>query len=100
MKQKLLTEAELCASAGRGLSWGQKPLLSALFELLGALGEGSGQEKDEGGWVRGLEGLSAASRRRKWQPTPVFLPGEPQRQRSLVGYRLWGRTELDTTEAT
>ena len=30
--------------------------------------------------------------RRKWQPTPVFLPGESQGQGSLVGYRLWGRT--------
>ena len=39
-------------------------------------------------------------RRRKWQPTPVFLPGEFQGQRSLVGCRLWSRTELDTTEAT
>ena len=38
--------------------------------------------------------------RRKWQPTPVFLPGESQGQRSLVGCRLWGRTELDTPEAT
>ena len=38
--------------------------------------------------------------RRKWQPTPVFLPGESQGQWSLVGSRLWGRTELDTTEAT
>ena len=36
----------------------------------------------------------------KWQPTPVFLPGESQGRRSLVGYRIWGRTELDTTEAT
>ena len=38
--------------------------------------------------------------RRKWQPTPVFLPGEPQGRWSLVGCRLWGHTELDTTEAT
>ena len=36
--------------------------------------------------------------RRKWQPTPVFLPGESQGQRSLVGCRLWGRTESDMTE--
>ena len=35
--------------------------------------------------------------RRKWQPTPVFLPGEYQGRQSLVGCRLWGRTELDTT---
>ena len=38
--------------------------------------------------------------RRKWQPTSVFLPGASQRQRSLVGCRLWGCTESDTTEAT
>ena len=38
--------------------------------------------------------------RRKWQPSPVFLPGESQGQRSLVGCRLWGRTESNTTEAT
>ena len=38
--------------------------------------------------------------RRKWQPTPVFLPGESQRRQSLVGCRLWGRTESDMTEAT
>ena len=38
--------------------------------------------------------------RRKWQPTPVFLPGKSQGWRSLVGCRLWGRTESDTTEAT
>ena len=37
---------------------------------------------------------------RKWQPTPVFLPGESQGRRSLVGCRLWGRTASDTTEAT
>ena len=39
-------------------------------------------------------------RRRKWQPSPVFLPEESQGWRSVVGCRLWGRTELCTTEAT
>ena len=38
--------------------------------------------------------------RRKWQPIPVFLPGEPQGRWSLVGCRLWGYTESDTTEVT
>ena len=38
--------------------------------------------------------------RRKWQPTPVFLPAESQERGSLVGCRLWGCTESDTTEAT
>ena len=38
--------------------------------------------------------------RRASQPTPVFLPGESQGQRSLVGYSPWGSTESDTTEVT
>ena len=38
--------------------------------------------------------------RRKWQLTLVFLPAETQGRGSLVGCRLWGRTESDTTEAT
>ena len=44
--------------------------------------------------------ISAVMWRRKWQPTPVFLPGESQGQRSLVGWHVWGRTESYTTEAT
>jgi len=36
--------------------------------------------------------------KRKWQPTPVFLPGESHGQRSLTGYSPWGRKESDTTE--
>ena len=36
--------------------------------------------------------------RRKWLPTPVFLPGEFHGQRNLVGYSPWGCKELDTTE--
>ena len=38
--------------------------------------------------------------RRKWQFTPVFLPGKSHGQRSLVGYSPWGHKELDTTETT
>ena len=38
--------------------------------------------------------------RRKWQPTPVFLPGESQGRGSLVGCCLWGRPESDTTKVT
>ena len=38
--------------------------------------------------------------RRKWQPTPVFLPRESQVWRSLVGCRLWGHTESDTIDVT
>ena len=38
--------------------------------------------------------------RRRWQPTPVFLPGKSPGRRSLVGYRPWGCKESDMTEAT
>ena len=37
---------------------------------------------------------------KKWQSTPVLLPGESQGRGSLVGCRLWGHTESDTTEVT
>ena len=49
-------------------------------------------------WPTSLSLFSFMHWRRKWQPTPVFLPGESQGRRSLVGCRLWGRTESDMTE--
>ena len=51
-------------------------------------------------WATSLSLFTFTHWRRKWQPTPVFLPGESQGQRSLVGCCLWGHTELDTTEVT
>ena len=51
-------------------------------------------------WATSLSLFTFMHCRRKWQPTAVFLPGESQGQRSLVGCHLWGRTELDTTEVT
>ena len=41
---------------------------------------------------------SALFQRRKWQPTPVFLPGKSHRQRSLVGCNPWYHKESDMTE--
>ena len=65
---------------------------------------------DGGTWRAALHGVAAGRTRlndftfthwrRKWQPIPVFLPGEAQGQGSLVGCRLWGCTESDMTEAT
>ena len=49
-------------------------------------------------WVTSLSLFTFMHWRRKWQPTPVFLPGESQGRGSLVGCRLWGCTESDTTE--
>ena len=51
-------------------------------------------------WATSLSLFTFMHWRRKWQPTPVFLPGESQARGSLVGCRLWGCTESDTTEAT
>ena len=51
-------------------------------------------------WATSLSLFTFMNWRRKRQPTPVFLPGESQGWGSLVGCRLWGRTESDTTEAT
>ena len=51
-------------------------------------------------WVTSLSLFTFMHWRRRWQPTPVFLPGESQGRQSLVGFLLWGCTELDTTEAT
>ena len=67
---------------------------------------------DRGAWWAAVHGVEKSRTRlsdftftfihwrRKWQPTPVFLPGESQGWGSLVGCRLWGRAESDTTEAT
>ena len=49
-------------------------------------------------WAISLSLFTFIHWRRKWQPTPVFLPGESHGQRSLVGYSPWGRWESDRTE--
>jgi len=90
-----------CMIAHKALSNG-KPLQYSCLE----------NRMDRGAWLAAVCGVAKSwiqlsdfsftftHWRRKWQPTPVFLPGESQGQGSLVGCRLWGRTESDTTEAT
>ena len=51
-------------------------------------------------WVTSLSLFTFLHWRRKWQLTPVLLPGESQEQGSLVGCHLWGHTESDMTEVT
>ena len=51
-------------------------------------------------WTTSLSLFIFMQWRRKWQPTPVFLPGESQGWGSLVGCHLWGHTESDATETT
>ena len=59
-----------------------------------------GSQRVRHDWAISLSLFTFMHWRRKWQPTPVFLPGESQGRGSLVGCRLWSRTESDTTEAT
>jgi len=51
-------------------------------------------------WATSLSLFTSMHWRRKWQPTPLFLPWKSQGWGSLVGYHLWGRTESYMTEAT
>ena len=51
-------------------------------------------------WATSLSLFTFMHWRRKWQPTPLFLPGESQGRGSLLGCHLWGLTESDTNEAT
>ena len=96
-----------------------------LFNMLSrfVIGEGNGtplqyscleNPMDGGAWWAAVHGVAKSQTwlsdftlifnfmhwRRKWQPTPVFLPGDSWGWWSLVGCRLWGRTESDTTEST
>ena len=99
-------------------------VMSLIFNMLSTLvGEGNGPHfstlawkipwTEEPGGLQSMEslrvGLNWATSlslftflhwRRKWQPTPVFLPGESQGRGSLVGCCLWGHTKSETTEAT
>ena len=70
------------------LPWTEEP---GRLQSMGSLGVGHD-------WVTSLWLFTFIHWRRKWQPTPVFLPGESQGRGSLVGCRLWGCTESDMTE--
>ena len=72
------------------IPWTEEP---GRLQSMGSLGVGHD-------WATSLSLFTFMHWRRKWQPTPVFLPGGSQGQGSLVGCHLWGCTELDTTEVT
>ena len=72
------------------ISWTEEP---GRLQSMGSLRVGHN-------WATSLSLFTFMHWRRKWQATPVFLPGESQGWGSLVGCCLWGHTELDMTEAT
>ena len=73
--------------------WTEEPRGLFLLESVGSLRVGQDSASS-------LSLFTFMHWRRKWQPTPVLLPGESQGRGSLMGCRLWGRTESDRTEAT
>ena len=80
---------------GRALGVPGAPLIPACQSLvLGQCLTCGGHSKTE------FSSCPWRKRRRQWHPTPVLLPGKSHGRRSLVGCRLWGRTESDMTEAT
>ena len=97
--QKSLPAADLDLGEGNG-----NPLLYSCLE----------NPMDRGAWWATVHGVAKSRTqlsdftllftfmqwRRKWQPTPVFLPGESQGRGSLLGCHLWGRTESDMTDVT
>ena len=72
------------------IPWTEEP---GGLQSMGSLGVGHD-------WATSLSVFTFLHWRRPWQPTPVFLPGESQGRGSLVGCRLWGRTESEMTEVT
>jgi len=71
-------------------TWTEEP---ARLQFVGSLRVGQD-------WATSLSLFTFMHWRRRWQPIPVFLPGESQGRGSLMRCRLWGRTESDTTEGT
>ena len=79
--------------------------VSLSFRQRDGLGPPGGSSGEEPGWQcgrrkrRGLDPwVGKTPWRRKWQPTPVFLPAKSHGQRNLEGYSSWSRKESDTTE--
>ena len=70
------------------ISWTEEP---GRLKYMGSLGVGHN-------WANSLSIFTFMHWRRKWQPTPLFLPGECQGRGSLVGCCLWSCTESYTTE--
>ena len=72
------------------IPWTEEP---GGLQSMGSLGVGHD-------WATSLSLFTFMHWRRKWQPSPVFLPGESQGRGSLLGCCLWGRTESDTAKVT
>ena len=104
MNEMVITNKQFLSCTCSLLTWKKQYLALALIFLRpvwcfpgGASGKKSTcqcprQETWVWSWVRKILW------RKKWHPTPVFLPGKCHRQRKLEGYSPWGYKELDMTE--
>jgi len=79
-----------CSTVARKIPWMEEP---GRLQSMGSL-------RVRHDWVTSLSLSTFMHWRRKWQPTPVFLPGESHGPGGLVGCCHWGHTQSDTTEAT
>ena len=85
-----ITMATHSSTVAWKIPWAEEP---GRLQFMGSL-------RVEHDWATSLSLFTFMHWRRKWQPSPVLLPGESQGRRNLVGCRLWGRTELHSTEVT
>ena len=98
----------LCPEGGNHAPQALSGALHRYFPLKSPIWRGRGESKfteEKPGTVSARRPRSrpmvishSDSWRRKWQPTPVLLPGKSHGQRSLEGYSPWGHKESDTTE--
>ena len=86
--------ANIQARRGRGSRQGSRMLSTWGLGRQESGASQAGDQVPQSAWGSRRNGYKFKWRR-KWQPTPVFLPGESQGWGSLVGCRLWGHTELD-----
>ena len=82
-KTRIMAMAPHSSTLAWKIPWTQEP---RRLQSMGSLRVGHD-------WATSLSLFTLMHWRRKWQPTPVFLPGESQGWWSLMGCRLWGRTE-------
>ena len=88
-KMKIVTQGRICIMIRRSIQ--EKDITVEIYIAQSVKNLPAMQRPGFGSWVGKIPW------RRKWQPTPVFLPGESHGQKSLAGYSLWGcksRTQL------
>ena len=90
MQESINKDLEKLSTLAWKVTWMEEP---GRLQSMGSL-------RVQHNWATSLSLFTFMHWRMKWQPTPVLLPGESEGRGSLVGCRLWGHTESETTEVT